>query len=253
MSWPDNKRELQRRYDEQGFAIAEQFLTAEYVTEVSNNLDRYITEIVPTLSPMDVFFEDKSARNQIRMLPRMCENDEYFHSLLHEGPMREIASLLCDGDPVPKDAAYFNKLAEIGEATPPHQDGYYFHLNPCKALTLWLALDVVDQENACVRYIPGSHRRGMRPHGRTRVLGFSQGITDYGKEDEEIEFPACVKPGDLIVHDALTIHRTDANLSSRSRRAIGFVYHSSEARVDEAARDAYQATLSRELAADGKI
>lgn len=253
MNRPDNKHELQRQYDEQGFVIAEQFLATDRVTEISNNLDRYINEVVPTLSPMDVFFEDKSARNQIRMLPRMCENDEYFHALLHEGPMRDIANLLCDGDAIPKDAAYFNKLAEIGEATPPHQDGYYFHLAPCKALTLWLALDVVDEENACVRYIPGSHRSGMRHHGRTEVLGFSQGITDYGPDDEAVEFPACVKPGDLIVHDALTIHRTDANLSCRSRRALGFVYHSSLAQVDEAAREEYQAILARELSAEGKI
>ena len=253
MSWPDNKPEVRRQYDERGFAIAEQFLTADHVTEVSDNLDRYIANVVPTLSPMDVFFEDKSARNQIRMLPRMCENDDFFHALLHEGPMREIANLLCDGEAVPKDAAYFNKLAEIGEATPPHQDGYYFHLDPCKALTLWLALDVVNEENACVRYIPGSHRRGLRPHGRTQVLGFSQGINDYGQQDQASEFPACVNPGDLIAHDALTIHRTDANVSCRSRRALGFVYHSSLARVDEAARDAYQATLTQELAAEGKI
>jgi len=253
MNWADNKREFQRQYDEQGFAVAQQFLTAEGVAEVSSNLDRYIADVVPTLSPMDVFFEDKSARNQIRMLPRMCENDEYFHALLHEGPIREIASLVCDGDALPKNAAYFNKPAEIGEATPPHQDGFYFHLDPCKALTLWLALDVVDEENACVRYIPASHRSGMRHHGKTQVLGFSQGITDYGPDDEANEFPACVNPGDLLVHDALTIHRTDANLSSRSRRALGFVYHSSLAQVDEAARDEYQSALARDLAAEGKI
>jgi phytanoyl-CoA hydroxylase len=253
MSWPLKKHKIQSQYDDQGFVIAEQFLTADHVAEVSNNLNRYIADVVPTLSPMDVFFEDKSARNQIRMLPRMCENDDYFHALLHEGPLHEIANSLCDGEAIPKDTAYFNKLAEIGEATPPHQDGYYFHLDPCKALTLWLALDVVDEENACVRYIPGSHRQGLRQHGRTQVLGFSQGIMDYGQEERAAEFPACVKPGDLIVHDALTIHRTDANLSCRSRRALGFVYHSSLAQVDESAREEYQATLARELAAEGKI
>jgi len=253
MNWPNNRHDTQIEYDKQGFVVAKQFLTSDRVVEVADHLSRYIQEIVPTLPPMDVFFEDKSARNQIRMLPRMCENDDFFHALLYEGPMRDIANFLCGGEAIPRNAAYFNKLAEIGEATPPHQDGYYFHLDPCEALTLWLAMDVVDEENACVRYIPGSHRRGMRQHGRTQVLGFSQGITNYSPDDQKAEIPACVEPGDLIAHHALTIHRTDANLSCRSRRALGFVYYSSHAQVDEVAREQYEAKLARDLAAEGKI
>ena len=90
---------------------------------------------------------------------------------------------------------------------------------------MWLALDVVDEENGCVRYVRGSHRRGMRPHGRTGVLGFSQGITDYGQPEDladEIAFPA--QPGDLLVHHALTIHRADGNRSA-TRHPTLFGFH----------------------------
>ena len=47
---------------------------------------------------------------------------------------------------------------------------------PNHALTLWLALDRVDEENGCVRDLPGSHAQGMRPHRSSGILGFSQGI-----------------------------------------------------------------------------
>jgi len=253
MNWPQEQASITEQYRGNGFVIAKQFIDSDQVSDIRARLDRYIQQVVPSLPPMDVFYEDKDARNQIRMLPRMHEHDSKFDNLLTAGPLREIAEHLFGIEAVPRDTAYFNKLPHIGEATPPHQDGYYFHLDPCEALTLWLSLDDVDEDNACVRYVPGSHRRGMRPHGRTEVLGFSQGITDYNDGDQSQEVPACVKPGDLIAHDAMTIHRTDANRSNRPRRALGFVYYSVRAKIDEDARDRYQTQLSQELAADGKI
>ena len=94
--------------------------------------------------------------------------------------------------------------------------------------------------------------------GRTpapNVLGFSQGITDYGQPEDaadEIAFPA--QPGDLLVHHALTIHRADGNRSaSRSRRSLGFIYYAARARENTAVVDEYQARLRSELAAAGKI
>ena len=98
------------------------------------------------------------------------------------GIIRKIAETVLEGDVIPVNMQYFNKPAGIGQATPPHQDGYYFHLTPCQAVTGWLALDDVDEKNGCIHYIRGltSHADRFRPHGQTGVLGFSQGITDFG-------------------------------------------------------------------------
>ena len=42
------------------------------------------------------------------------------------------------------------------------------------AVTCWLALEKVDEENGCIHYVKGSHKFEYRPHGRSNVLGFSQ-------------------------------------------------------------------------------
>jgi phytanoyl-CoA hydroxylase len=34
-------------------------------------------------------------------------------------------------------------------------------LDPCEALTMWLVLEKVDEENGCVRYVRGSHKHGI--------------------------------------------------------------------------------------------
>ena len=120
---------------------------------------------------------------------------------------------------------------------------------------MWFALDDVDEENGCVRYVPGSHRKGMREHARTNTLGFSQGIVDYPTDsDREAETAFPAKAGDLLVHDALTIHRADANHSeTRSRRALGFIYYSERAREDAAAHAAYQRQLADDMRINGRI
>ena len=254
MHWSPDDTELHRQYHNQGFIIIRGFCDAAELQQLRDDLDHYIDHTVPNLPSMDVFCEDTADRQQIRMLPRMQEHSERFRSLLTEGTLFDVATSLLGMDVVPKDAAYFNKLPKIGEATPPHQDGYYFHLDPCEALTLWLALDDVDEDNGCVHYVRGSHRQGMRDHRRSNVLGFSQHIVGYGTDDDLAnEVAACVSAGDLIVHDSLTVHRTAPNHSARTRRALGFVYFSHRAQVDEVAREQYQRTLETELSAQGKI
>ena len=254
MKWPNDQAAIRAAYEADGFVVLKSLFGDKEVTDIRGNLQRYIDEVVPNVPPMDVFYEDKQTKGEIRMLPRMDHHDSFFKRMLVAAPLISVPEFLWGCAACPRDAAYFNKPATIGEATPPHQDGYYFHIEPCEALTLWLALDEVDEENGCVRYVKGSQHNGMRPHARTNVLGFSQGITDFGGgNDLRNEVSVCVSPGDLIVHNALTIHRTEPNKSARSRRAMGFVYFSSRAKVDQASSDQYQAQLAQELTKTGKI
>ena len=113
---------------------------------------------------------------------------------------------------------------------------------------MWLALEEVDEENGCVRYVRGSHLKAMRPHGRTKTAGFSQGITDYGTDNDrsnEVAIPATA--GDLLIHHAMTIHRADGNQSAtRTRRALGFIYFSVAAKEDKVAKEAYLKLLAEE-------
>ena len=169
--------------------------------------------------------------------------------------MRELAEHLLGGAVVPRNLQYFNKPAGDSRPTPPHQDGAYFMLEPCEAVTLWLALDDVDEENGCVRFVRGSHTNGLREHARTDVLGFSRALRSYPCEgDGEAEVPVAVSAGELVAHHPLTVHRADANRSSsRCRRALGLIYYSARAREDVAAHDAYQAALAEELRGQGRI
>lgn len=241
-------------FEQNGFVAVPGFCDACELKALEAALARFIAERVPTLPAEHVFYEDKADAGTLKQIQRVHEHDEYFGEFF-EGKPKRLAEELLGEVVVGKNLQYFNKPPALGQATPPHQDGFYFMLESCRALTMWMALDVVDEENGCMRYVRHSHKRGMRPHGRTQTLGFSQSISDFGQVADARDEVACpARPGDLLAHHALTIHRADTNASAtRTRRALGFIYYGESAREDLAAHEAYQANLATEMKVAGKI
>lgn len=246
-------QQIKQQFDRDGFIAIRPFLNVLQVEEVQKRMDAYVRDIVPLLPRDHAFYEVKGRPETLKQLQSVSNHDPYFGRLYFGEALVGLAELLLDGPVRCDNLQWFNKPPRIGQHTPPHQDGYYWMLEPNEGVTMWLALDPVDEENGCVRYIPGSHRRGVREHSRTKTLGFSQGICDYGAADRAAEVPMRAQPGDLLVHHGLTIHRADANASERPRRALGFVYFSRRAIPDIARKEAYQKKLNAELAAAGKL
>ena len=102
-------------------------------------------------------------------------------------------------------------------------------------------------------YVAGSHRRPIREHAESQTYGFSLGIDDYGPADVENEVAVPAKPGDLLLHHSLTIHRADANNSPRQRRSLGLIYFAARAKPDEEAHKRHQQKMAQKWKAAGKI
>ncbi|WP_184174543.1 phytanoyl-CoA dioxygenase family protein [Rhabdobacter roseus] len=235
-------------FDRNGYAFLAGFLSAEETAELQQKLEVFIQDVVPTMPPERAFYEEKNNRTTLKQLFHLSDYDPYFEQLLRGSKFEELAETLLGEKMARGNVEYFNKPAGVGKPTPPHQDCYYFMLTPPQALTFWIPLEDVDPENGCLRYVKGSHRLGMRPHGRNATLGFSQAITDFGTPEDlahEVAVPA--KVGDVLVHHGMTIHRAEANQSpTRSRRVLGLVYFGESAREDTAAKEAYQKKLREE-------
>lgn len=231
--------DLKAGYDRDGYAIVRGFYSPEELADLKRELDRYATQVIPTLPDKHAFYEDRSRPETLKQM-QMMQEDPYFAEISNHPRWNELASTLIGEEVVALGPEWFNKPPGTNHPTPPHQDNYYFNLVPPNVATIWMALDDVDVENGCLRYVPGSHLTGFRPHGRTSVLGFSQGITDYGPEDEAAEALMILKPGDAIIHHGNTIHRADPNRSAtRHRRSFAMVLKGVSCRRDEEAYDRY--------------
>lgn len=116
------------------------------------------------------------------------------------------------------------KMPKDSKATPWHQDFPYWPMKEEGALSIWLTVDDVDQNNGCMMFVPGSHKAG-------KLTGINliepQNIFDYVKGTElENRNPVIVplKKGSCTFHHGLTFHYAHANLTDQPRRVLAIIY-----------------------------
>jgi phytanoyl-CoA hydroxylase len=244
-----NLGDLKKSYDEDGYNHIPELFSPADMDILNKEFNRYVKDCVPKMKDQEVYYVDKSNKDTLMQMQKLEEYDDFFHELFFNSKIKDLAANALGEDVTPRAMEYFNKPPGKSNPTPPHQDGYYFNLDNDKAVTGWLALEDVDDENGCIHYVKGSHKQEYRPHGRSEILGFSQGVTDFGTEEDKkntVKFEG--KAGMFLMHDAKTIHFASSNKSSvRSRRAFGFVYHGVSAKHDEEKGKAYQKKLHDEL------
>ena len=240
------KETRRSRFERDGFVVVRDFLPSEEFSLLGENLDRYVREVVPTLPDADAFYDDRANPATLKQMQRMG-GDPFFEAYRRHPRWVALAEELLGEAALAEQPEWFNKPPGTAHVTPPHQDNYYSCLAPPQVLTAWLALDDVDAENGCLRYVAGSHTRGYRPHARSNILGFSQGITDYRPDDFALEVAVPLHAGDLVAHHGMTIHRADANMSrNRQRRSFAMVFQGVSCRRDEEAFARYLAAARRQ-------
>jgi len=234
---------MKTQFETDGFLVLRQFLPADEFEQLTKNLERYLREVVPTLPDAHAYYQDRTRPETLSQLQKM-DVDPYFKAYPSNRHWLEAAEALLGEAVEAQTAEWFNKPPGTEHPTPPHQDNFYWKLDPPQAISMWLALDHVDEENGCLHYVRGSHRVPLRPHGPTSVIGFSLGVSDYGPADAAQEVPIRMAPNDLAIHHGDLIHRAGPNRSAtRSRRAFAMNVNGASARADEAALAEYRASM----------
>jgi len=145
--------------------------------------------------------------------------DTFFHDFVLDPAFVELIGSLIGKLPLLATDQIFMKPPRFGTPKAYHQDNGYFLCDPGdEVITAWIALDDVDEENGCLRYIDGSHREGVLPHvpipEAEHDLAPDAALIDLSRES-----PACVKKGGVVFHHSETLHSSRRNTSDRWRRA----------------------------------
>ena len=169
--------------------------------------------------------------------------NSFFSNLLHSDEMALIAASFLRNGAVGRRSEVFAKPPKFGMRSPPHQDNFYWCLQPIApntALTIWVALEASDQSNGGVSYLKGSHKIGIAEHVASFAPGSSQTIMDatiFSKfESQCIE----LQPGDALIHDSMTVHWSEKNESERGRMGLTMQFQSQDAKEDPVMKKHYE-------------
>jgi ectoine hydroxylase-related dioxygenase (phytanoyl-CoA dioxygenase family) len=110
------------------------------------------------------------------------------------------------------------KPPENGAPFPMHQDYPFFPHSRHTVTAVSVHLDDANEENGCLRVVPGTHRLGpIADVGEANELSPAEYPPDAG-----IAIPA--RAGDALVFNYLTVHGSGVNRSERTRRNVLFQY-----------------------------
>lgn len=128
---------------------------------------------------------------------------------------------------------FISKEAKVGRATPWHSDAGYWkgRFEQFTGLvTIWLAIDPTDEENGCMRVIPGTHRTEEGEYVPVdRAANTFQLELQNVDETDAVYFE--LKPNECSFHDSRLIHGAKANTSDRRRTGYTMRYFSQDMKL----------------------
>lgn len=227
------------QFHRDGYVTLRGVVSEEELAAIEPEFARFIRGEVPGMGrdfcdmsgPYDRKFEDFALVNAV--LPRRYRPE--IRDNVYERRTASIARQLI-GDTATLDYDQFlaKRPAKPGAVFTWHQDLGYWPTGTPDTITATcsLALDDADKENGCLRVVPGSHRKGLRPHrplmadrDESHILGVE--LTDA---DPVAELP--LKRGDITVHDEMIIHGSGGNNSRDRWRRTYITAYRSRACVD---------------------
>lgn len=219
-------------YDNNGYVRFDGRFSKYQIEILNNTIDDIISSLGDSKDAYDAEEFDESKTGKIKQLQYLHHRNKIFQDLVDD--IRIHAMILTGSEDLEVlNVQMFEKHPHISKPTRSHQDNAYFKVEPTPegshAITFWLALDDIDEENGAIYYASKTHltptRRHVRyhPHTTFRVRSGVPGLSLCLKEHpEELDEIQVVKAGDMLAHHCNLIHRAGKNNSqNRRRRAIG--------------------------------
>ncbi|WP_158863042.1 phytanoyl-CoA dioxygenase family protein [Leifsonia sp. AG29] len=219
------------QFDEQGYLILRNRIPADLLARLQSAADRWIEE-GSSLPEGD----DRAADYQWANRPtgRVMFRVDYLHNkgesasleLLGSPAVLGIAESLAGPDFVPTYESLVFKKAGDGAPISWHQDAV--HPRTHRIFNIDVYLDPSRKGEGALRVAPGSHKQ---------PVDVCQLEEEYGWDAPGV-IQAELEPGDVLVHDVMVVHGSEAVLGNRLRRTIYYEFRAAEQILSEGPWDA---------------
>jgi Phytanoyl-CoA dioxygenase (PhyH) len=168
--------------------------------------------------------------------PDLVKGQDAFLEFCHHKPLLDMVEQVLGPDIILWGCHMFCKPPGKGREVPWHQDGRYWPIRPLATCTVWVALDDSTPDNGCMRFIPGSHRRGHtfqhRQDDRPDLA------LDFVLEDGDVDMATArdvvLPAGRMSLHDIYLVHGSNPNRSAKRRAGLAVRYMPATSLFDRA-------------------
>ena len=228
MALTDKERDF---WQENGYLVMEGVLSAAEVEGLRRAADalaagaKGLTESTDRFK-LDVFI---SSTKTLQQIAQPHDLDEEWITLAKDPRILDVVEDLLG----PNLQLYYSmmmmKPPRQGFEAPWHQDLAFFAHDRAELLACQVYIDNSTPENGCLQVVPGSHKLGLLNHFKDeRFAEAVQGDTS-ALDENQVALP--VEAGSMVLWHSLTLHRSAANRSDQSRRAVVFEYKNPETRL----------------------
>ncbi|MGH1488289.1 MAG: phytanoyl-CoA dioxygenase family protein [Acidimicrobiales bacterium] len=208
-------------FNRQGFLSPVPVLSVQEADELRDYMDWLVDEVVSA--------DDRRNSYSINNYHTVCRG---LHDLILNPTVVDYATDILGQKAVCWSTHAFCKLPGDGMEVPLHQDANYWPFTPTDSVTVWLAIDDVDDENAAMHFVPGSHQRGPMDHDELPLDGsvvLNRRVEGHdGFRDRYVNE---LQAGWASLHTDLLLHGSKANTSQRRRCAIAIRFVSADVRA----------------------
>ena len=196
---------LKENFNRDGFIVLRDYLSSLEVSELRDHAKPLVERLIQSRQNTD---------HSTNLLKSLHRHDNWLQSQLDNGRHVPLVQQLAEMELRGCSVAWFDRSDGEITGVPPHFDVLRGQGSINAGVTVWVALDLVNKNNGCLHYLRGSHKE-IYPDQI-----FVEGVEIDAEDVSQVE----VKPGDVVIHNALTLHWSGGNISGMPRRAVSYFY-----------------------------
>eukprot|EP00071_Canis_lupus_P045905 XP_022279462.1 phytanoyl-CoA dioxygenase domain-containing protein 1 isoform X4 [Canis lupus familiaris] len=223
-----------QKFQEDGFLVLEGFLSADECVAMQQRIGELVADMdVPLHCRIEFSTQEEEQlrsqeiswslqRNPSIKLATLCMpttlSSDMSHTLPRYRPWPKVWASRCPW--------WCRACTSSSNLTLVVKDSTFLYTEPLgRVLGIWIALEDATLENGCLWFIPGSHTGGVSRRMVRAFAGLKLNTRFLGSEpvwDDSLFVPTPVQRGALILIHGEVVHKSEQNLSDRSRHAYTF-------------------------------
>ncbi|MEW6511196.1 MAG: phytanoyl-CoA dioxygenase family protein [Bacteroidota bacterium] len=215
----------------------------------------YLIGLPPVFSPAQVAEMNAGLEELLKLLRpgedskeirEWHESSRFLYDICMDGTILDYIEDILGPDFYLWGSNFFIKPPHSSSTVGWHQDTYYWPLEPKISATVWIAFEDVDERNAAMQVIPGSHIAGLLKHSRSSDTDSVLTLEcERGQFREDAAVSLNLKAGQVSIHDDKLVHGSPANHSDRRRAGLTVRYSSTIVKCDLTVNPHFKTYLCR--------